>query len=52
MYIYKFIIHIYSVYIYTGGSDSKESACSILAWGIPWRGVWRATAHRVARSQT
>ena len=25
---------------------------SILVWGIPWRGAWRATVHGIVKSQT
>ena len=31
--------------------DGNATHSSILAWGIPWTGVWEATVHRVAKSK-
>ena len=44
-------------WIWTLGQEDpleKEMAThsSILAWRIPWIGVWRATVHRVMKSWT
>ena len=44
-------------WIWTLGQEDpleKEMAThsSILAWRIPWTGVWRATVHRVMKSWT
>ena len=39
-----------------GGEDLLEegtaSHSSILAWRMPWTGVWWVTVHKVAESQT
>ena len=32
--------------------EGKATHSSILAWRIPWTGVWQVTIHRVAKSQT
>ena len=32
--------------------EEMTTHSSILAWRIPWRGTWKATVHRVTKSQT
>ena len=35
-----------------GGGNGNPVFSSILAWRMPWTGVWLATAHRIAKSHT